>query len=476
MLGWERPNIHVEVTDELGGKSDYVLGRPPKAVLEAKREAKIFEDLPTGKPTTVRKLRPLLTASRNLDDAVKQVLPYCVMHGAQMAIVCNGPQLIVFQALTPGISPLDGECFFFNGFASYIEHFPRLWSLLSPEGITENRAFREIAAYRNPRVPPKASEWILEPNQFRYRNNFQENLRTLSSFLLEEIEENPSVKSDFYRDCYVTLEANNRHLLLSKNIIAARYKRADVGGARPTALEPAAAAIEQGDARAIGMAGSRPIVVIGDVGVGKTSFFENLYENLSQVEKDGTYFIHINLGLKANLSTDVKSYVLAEIPLVLRKKYSIDLDSDDFANTIYHDEILSFERSVKGKLRDVDKLAYQKAKIDFLSSLLERKDKHLQAALGHLARGRRKQIILVMDNADQRSFAVQQEAFLISQELAATRNIIVFIALRPSTYFLSKTTGALSGYQNKVFTVSPPPADERGGSTISDGAVSGISA
>lgn len=214
-LGWERPNIHVEVTDELGGKSDYVLGRPPKAVLEAKREAKIFEDLPTGKPTTVRKLRPLLIASRNLDGAVKQVLPYCVMHGVQMAIVCNGPQLVVFQALTPGISPLDGECFFFNGFASYIEHFPRLWSLLSPEGITENRAFREIAAHRNPRVPPKASERIPEPNQFRYRNNFQENLRTLSSLLLEEIEENPSVKSDFYRDCYVTLEANNRHLLLS---------------------------------------------------------------------------------------------------------------------------------------------------------------------------------------------------------------------------------------------------------------------
>jgi hypothetical protein len=65
-----------------------------------------------------------------------------------------------------------------------------------------------------------------------------------------------------------------------------------------------------------------------------------------------------------------------------------------------------------------------------------------------------------MDNADQRSFAVQQEAFLISQELAATRNLTVFIALRPSTYFLSKTTGALSGYQNKVFAIFPPPADE----------------
>jgi hypothetical protein len=39
-LGWERPNMRVEVLDELGGKSDYVLGQPANAVLEAKREAK----------------------------------------------------------------------------------------------------------------------------------------------------------------------------------------------------------------------------------------------------------------------------------------------------------------------------------------------------------------------------------------------------------------------------------------------------
>jgi hypothetical protein len=67
---------------------------------------------------------------------------------------------------------------------------------------------------------------------------------------------------------------------------------------------------------------------------------------------------------------------------------------------------------------------------------------------------------LVLDNADQRNFDVQQEAFLIAQELAATRNLLVFVALRPSTFHQSKTTGALSGYQHKVLTISPPPADE----------------
>jgi hypothetical protein len=49
---------------------------------------------------------------------------------------------------------------------------------------------------------------------------------------------------------------------------------------------------------------------------------------------------------------------------------------------------------------------------------------------------------------------------LIAQELAATRNLLVFVALRPSTFYQSKMTGALSGYQPRVLTIAPPPADE----------------
>jgi hypothetical protein len=98
-LGWERPYIEVENSDELGGKVDYVLGfNPPKAVLEAKREAKVFNALPIGKPTVVRKIAPLLAACKNLEEAVHQVIPYCALRGAPIAIVCNGLQLVIFPS------------------------------------------------------------------------------------------------------------------------------------------------------------------------------------------------------------------------------------------------------------------------------------------------------------------------------------------------------------------------------------------
>jgi GTPase SAR1 family protein len=209
-----------------------------------------------------------------------------------------------------------------------------------------------------------------------------------------------------------------------------------------------------------GSAGSRPIVVIGDVGVGKTSFFENLYEKMEPSEKENTYFIHINLGIKANLSSDVKSYVLREIPEALQREYSIDIESNDFAKAVHHEKMKRFDSRVKGTLKTLDPAAYEKERMEHLHELVSQQDTHLHASLGHLSKGRGKQIILVMDNADQRNLTIQQDAFLIAQELAATRNLLVFVALRPSTFYSSKTTGALSGYQNKILTISPPPADE----------------
>ncbi len=251
-LGWEKPYIEVENTDDFGGKADYLLGKPARAILEAKREARSFDLLPSGAP---------------------------------IAIVCNGPQLIVFQAIVMGQSPLDGECYVFNGFDTYLENFPLLWTILSPEGVYENRAYKEFSLHRTSRIPPKASTAISEPNKYRYRNTFQENLRSLASLLLEDIIDDPAVKPTFYRECYVSSEANNRHLLLSKQAISARYKRAGGDGIMPASLEVATKVDEAGGLKITDPAlsilpGTRPIVVLGDIGVGKTSFFENLFEQL----------------------------------------------------------------------------------------------------------------------------------------------------------------------------------------------------
>lgn len=461
-LGWEQPYVEVEATDEVGKRADYLLGKPVRAALEAKREAVLFRFAPAAKPLAARKLRPLVDSCSNLRSACAQVIGYCAAHGAQLAIVCNGPQLVIFHSTLAGHSPMDGECFVFDGFQAYLNGFELLWRFLSPEGVYENRAYREIAIFRNPRIPAKAASEIGEPTQYRYRTIFQENLRTLASVLLDDIEDNPNVKSDFYKECYVSLDANNRHLLLSKSIIAARYKRVSDNGIVPAKMSTSVKGgrVHVHDRAYSGAGSSRPIVVIGDVGVGKTSFFENLFEQLEESEKLNTYFIRINLGEEAALSKDVKSYIVQEVPKILRTVYGVDIRSSAFADRVYSQQLSDFDNSPEGQLKDIDEIEYRKARIAYVSSLIADNSAHLVASLSFLVKSLSRQIMVVIDNADQRNFETQQDAFIVAQELAATRNLLVFVALRPATFYQSKLSGALSGYQNQVLTISPPPADE----------------
>lgn len=62
----------------------------------------------------------------------------------------------------------------------------------------------------------------------------------------------------------------------------------------------------------------------------------------------------------------------------------------------------------------------------------------------------------MLDNADQRAIDVQQSALIIAQEMAKNWDAVVFISVRPQTFFQSKRAGALSAYPHKVFTILPP--------------------
>jgi hypothetical protein len=155
----------------------------------------------------------------------------------------------------------------------------------------------------------------------------------------------------------------------------------------------------------------------------------------------------------------LKEYVVDAIPRLLRDRYAVDIDDADFVEAVYDLDLKQFNRGIHGQLKKSDPDRYARERFDFLVKKINNRGAHIQTSLSHLSRGQKKRIVLIIDNADQRTFEDQQAAFLIAQELAATRAMFVFVSLRPSTFFLSKTTGALSAYQNKILTISPPPAD-----------------
>jgi len=113
-LGWSRDEVEVEKSEQRKF-TDYELGRPRLAILEAKREGKTFE-IPAGlSKSLISDLPSIMKISEDAASAIKQAQEYCSQRGVAIAIVTNGHQYIVFLASRQdGVSVYEGKAVVFT--------------------------------------------------------------------------------------------------------------------------------------------------------------------------------------------------------------------------------------------------------------------------------------------------------------------------------------------------------------------------
>ena len=181
--------------------------------------------------------------------------------------------------------------------------------------------------------------------------------------------------------------------------------------------------------------------------------------NSAHEEFKNAIYIYIDLGSKAALAHDLKSFVLNEIEAQLHDKYNIDVNAFKFIKGIYASDIHRFSNGIWGEKKESNPDLYETKLLEMLESITSEKDQHLKRCINGHAKSTKKQIIISLDNADQRDFDTQQSAFIIAQELAKDWNSTVFVSVRPQTFFKSKRSGALAAYPHKIFTISPPRID-----------------
>lgn len=457
-LGWPRAAIHNESRFD-GEYRDYCLGNPAVVVWEAKRSG-IHFDLPADADRgTIRSLESILAVSKETESAIRQAQGYCNSAGIEFAVVCNGSQLIAFIAQRIGSSWLKGKALVAKDLQQLLEDFPLYWQCLSPDGLSERRLAQLLGYKLDTNVPSKLSTRLLKYPAFRYKSNLQANLRAISELLLEDIVRTEAMKKRFYNECYCETGALSRDALISERTLQARYASLFPPGEGAPRLEPAKAG---GDKQTLTSQilmealAKRPIVLLGDVGVGKTSFLEDLIYIRAAKEFHEAISLYIDLGAKAALSVDLRLFVIHEIERQLFSKYDVDVYENTFVRGVYDLDIKRFKASFKASLVLHDKPKLEAAVNEHLSSLVSDKSEHLRRSIEHISKGRRQQIIFILDNADQRLAEIQQAAFIIAQEFAHNWNAVVFIAVRPQTFYQSKRSGALSAYPHKVFTIEPP--------------------
>lgn len=462
-LGWDKDFYRPEES-HAGKFADYTFLNPNRClIVEAKKEGIYFE-LPVtqGKKKLEYKINTLLKYNDNIKKAIEQVLAYCNERGVEYAVVSNGHQIIAFLASrNDGVSPLEGKALVFESLEDMSDNFLTLWQNLSPIGVKEKRLTSLLRDNSIIVLPPKLSSKIQGYPGNKIRNTLQVDLQIVSEVVLEDVMKSEEIEIDFVKETYCSSGALSQYALVSKTILETRY--ALLFSEDQTNIPAVKDAVtKKGVSKEIfaESLSSRPILLIGDVGTGKSMFIKYLRVVEGKDVFDKSITLYIDLGSKAALESNLKVFVLNEIESILMEKYSIDINERNFVRGVYHSELAKFAKGIYGDLKESNPIEYQKQEIEFLKQKLDIKYEHIKHCFNSITRSWKKQIVLFIDNVDQREDEVQESAFLIANEIAANWPSTVFLTIRPSTFHMSKKVGALTGYHPKAFTIAPPRVDD----------------
>ncbi|MGW3995676.1 AAA family ATPase [Amycolatopsis sp. NPDC004772] len=461
-LGWRRDDCILE--DPLDGTyTDYSLGKPAtRLIVEAKKEGVYFSIPSAGGPQIVR-LPNLLKGNPNLTAAVKQAASYCSSRGVGLAAVTNGNQLVAFiGSRVDGTAPTSGRAVVFRSLREMEEKFIDLWNWLSPEGVNHGTLEELLTSESRPLPPEKLSQRLFRYPGLKSRNEIEIELDILGELFLQDIVKAKELEDDFLRECYCSSGALSQYALVSKEILRNRYSEISAAqGSKTTSVtskdgisrELFEAVIAKGVSR-------RPVVLLGDVGVGKTTFIRHLVRIDAKEELEKSIVLYVDFGSQPALRRDLETFVTENFAKQLLDNYDVDLYSNDFVRAVYNGELNRLARGIYGPLKEADPSKYLEKELSLLADLTGKLESHLKASFEHLRASQKRSAVVFFDNIDQRDSEFQDAVYLIAQSLSESWNLTTFISLRPDTFNHSRKTGSLAAYQPRVFTISPPRIDQ----------------
>lgn len=459
VLAWPRDQVVAEKSHG-GAFADYTLGKPSaRMIVEAKREGSYFS-LPAGIGSGVVPIPTVMDGNAAVSDAMRQVMGYCQARGVPIAVVCNGHQLVAFFASrSDGTPPLTARALVFDAFAEMRRMYRLLWDNLSLPGVDALTLHSTLGDAEAVTPPEKLSVRIPNYPGLWSRNKIQTELKILGDLVLQDIVSAPELERDFLSRCYSSNNTLSRYALVSKEILEARYSALDATDAGTTtspAREDDSVTQELTTDVSAASLGKRPLILLGDVGVGKSIFIRHFIKVDAKDVMDRSIVLYINFGNEPALADDLNEFVLDQFVEEMRDDYDIDVESDKFVRAVYKRELKSFREGIQSRLAKSNPGKFAEKEIEFLEKKVAKRDRHLQASLRFITRSQSRQIVAFLDNIDQRDFEFQERVFLIGQGLAETWPATVFLSLRPDTFFRSRDEGSLTAYQPRVFTISPP--------------------
>ncbi len=463
VLAWPRELTKTE-SYIAPGFADYCLTRPDGTLLiflEAKRQGNYFQ-IPGLSPDDASgryvQTKVLLT-DKAVRAAIEQVHTYCVNAGCHFAGVTNGHQWIIFRTFQANQEWRELQAFVIPSLEFFHTNFTEAVNSFGYKAITQagslGRLLGSNPAENRPLYYPKQD--ILAYGATIHANTFASQLGPIVKQYFDKL---PTGDPEFMATCYVAYKAFNETFRSARARLAdsltpylqqqgiQSVDNVDSGGTFRSKLEKSALRAPQSDV----------IVLFGGKGVGKSTFLRRLlFHRPPQILRKHAVACIIDLLNTPELKEDIYSTIWATL--------AADLDIDN---------LLKAERP---KLLELFADRYEQVKRQTLYGLDEKSEtyqlelnkqlqlwladsKYCARQLAALHAHRHRGIIVVIDNTDQYSPAIQEFCFTVAHEISNELQCLAVISMREERFYSSSIRGTLDAYHNYGFHISSPsPAD-----------------
>lgn len=466
-LGWSEDDIRREVSAD-GLRLDYLLSTTrPVLVIEAKKAGIEFPVFQNKKIQTV-KLESYQKTNPSLKEHIKQVAQYCWDRSAPIAILTNGKTYILFMAVrADGVPWVEGRLIIIPNIFDESTDFADLYNLLSKDVIISGGLLSRLLVDEIPMRPKNVLSTYNDPNMTIPRNPLGLALEPLLLQVFSDVtkEDSPEV----LKNCYVLPGETHLYkeefeaLLLDR---PPKFSDAVLSISSKNSYEKFHEYLKDYFSR---KEWEQTIFVIGGVGVGKTIFLRRFFD--PHINEDEislrTIAFYIDFRKPGLDPQKVENFIyerlfdaileLDQKPILSEKDHKFDFSSYEGLQQVFWPQIKWFLQGPEGKLRDIDAKEYEKAKINFLSSLRDNKKLFVKGVFRVLREKYHQYACIILDNADQCDAEYQKSIYLYSRTLESYLNCLIVVALREEWYWhFGQVGGPLSAYHDVVYHIPAP--------------------
>jgi len=450
VLRWNKTIVEEEKYVRQEGFADYALmdGAAVSTILEAKKHGatfvlpgRVYQDRPVGFPL-------LDEECPDAEKALRQAQGYAAGEGARFIAITNGFQWILTLAYVQNQPLAERSVWVFESLDAIQKRFRSFWDCFSMEALFGNRPANLLLESRKAPAPPKLSQTIPTYPVPANRNTLVNQLSAVTALVLSEVRHDED-DIHFLKECYIEPELNQSSILQATELIEQRLS---------TDQRILAEAIDQQDVSRLikTYIQEKPIIVLGKIGHGKSTFLKYLRLVKAKQSLDKYVQLTVDFVDRPATPTEVGNYIYGEIEDQLRERYETDIQRNNIVRGVLHNELDRFEDSPEGRLYPKGCPEYAREELVYINSIRHDKHRYLTKVFQHIRHGRGASVAVFLDNLDRRLDDIQEEAFLLASAMARDWESLVFVCLRPGTYYRSRRFGVLDSVAPKLIPVASP--------------------